>query len=60
MTDYREKLIDRMIHIYGFENPAVIEFCHMCENWEVNDWNDKCLTIIVECHEVDPVVDFED
>lgn len=27
----REKLIDRMTHIYGFENPIVIEFCKVCE-----------------------------
>jgi hypothetical protein len=26
MTEFREKLLDRMIRLYGFENPMVIEF----------------------------------
>lgn len=28
----REALLDRMIHIYGFENPRVIDFCHKVDN----------------------------
>lgn len=57
MTHYRERLIDRMIAIYGFENPIVIEFCRLCENWEITEWNDKVLTILVAAHEADPVLD---
>ena len=55
MTTYRENLVDRLCHIYGFENPIVIEFCRLCENWAVNDWNDKALTLLVEAHEADPI-----
>ena len=57
MTNFRENLIDRMIRLYGFENPMVIEFCRMCEDLEVNDWNDRELTILVEAHEAYPVFD---
>ena len=57
MTNFRENLIDRMIRLYGFENPIVIEFCRMCENLEVNDWNDRELSILVEAHETTPVFD---
>lgn len=53
MTAYRENLIDRMIAIYGLENPIVIEFAHLCEDWEENDWNNKVLTILVEAHEAE-------
>ena len=57
MTNFRENLIDRMIRLYGFENPMVIEFCRMCEDWENNQWNDKVLRILVEAHEANPVFD---
>ena len=59
MTKCREKLIDRMIAIYGLENSIVIEFARLCENWESTEWNDKVLTLMVGAHEADPVV-FED
>lgn len=49
----RENLMDRMIRIYGYENPIVIEFCRLCEEWEENDWNNKVLTILVEAHEAE-------
>ena len=54
MTAYRENLIDRMIAIYGLENPIVIEFARMCETWEDNEWNDKVMRIMVEAHEASP------
>lgn len=56
MTKCREKLIDRMTAIYGFENPIVIDFCRLCEDWESTEWNDKVLTIMVGAHEADPVI----
>lgn len=56
MTTCREKLIDRMTAVYGLENPIVIDFCRLCENWEINDWNDKALTLLVEAHEADPMI----
>lgn len=54
MTICRENLIDRMIAIYGLENPIVIEFAEWCERWEENEWNNKALTILVEAHEAEP------
>ncbi len=54
MSVYRENLIDRMCHIYGLENPIVIEFARMCEKWEENEWNNKVLRILVEAHEAEP------
>ena len=51
MTTYREHLIDRMTHIYGLENPIVIEFCRYCENWADSEENDNLLTSYVETHE---------
>lgn len=44
----KEKLIDRMVRIYGFENPIVIEFCRMCERGEIIE---DLLELIVEAHE---------
>lgn len=54
MSEIRENYIDRMIAIYGLENPIVIEFCRLCENWEDNSWNNKILQLLVEAHEADP------
>ena len=56
MTNFRESLIDRMIRIYGYEHEIVINFCHICETWEDNSWNNKCLSILVQSHEAAPVV----
>lgn len=44
----RENLIDRMIRIYGFENPVTIEFAEMCENPK---WDTHLLETIVKSHE---------
>ena len=55
MTTYREHLIDRMTHIYGLENPIVIQFANMCEKYVDNAWNDDVLRLLVEAHEKDPV-----
>ena len=54
MTEYRKNLIDRMIRIYGFEHPLVIDFCKLCESaW----MSDKALTTTVECHEEYPIME---
>lgn len=47
----KEKLIDRMVRIYGFENPIVIEFCSLCERKENTE---DILELIVEMHEKFP------
>ena len=56
----REKLIDRMIRIYGFENPIVIWFCRLCEEWEDIEDRDRLLEVIVKAHEEYPQFDDED
>ena len=56
----REKLIDRMIRIYGFENPIVIWFCRLCEEWEDIEDRDRLLETIVKSHEEFPQLDTED
>ena len=48
MTIFKEKLIDRMIHIYGFKHECVIEFARLCES---NFVDEKYLETIVKCHE---------
>ena len=55
----REKLIDRMIHIYGFENPIVIEFCNLCEAWKDIEDRDHLLEVIVKSHEEFPQLNDE-
>ena len=55
MTAYREHLVNRLIHIYGFEDPIVIQFAEMCERYADNSWNDDILRLLVEAHEADPV-----
>ena len=56
----REKLIDRMIHIYGFENPIVIKFCRLCEEWEETEEKNRLLEVVVELNEEHPQFDTED
>ena len=50
----RENLIDRMIRIYGFEHPIVIQFAELCERMEYTEANDKALMMLVESHEENP------
>jgi len=57
MNEYRQNLADRVIAIYGLENPIAIQFVEMCEKWEVNDWNDNILRILAESHEKEPYFD---
>lgn len=60
MNTTREKLIDRMIRIYGFEHALVIQFAELCERCTNGATNDKKLTILVEAHEANPVLDEEE
>lgn len=60
MSEFREKLIDRMIAVYGMENEIVIEFCNLCEDFVETDWNNECLSVLVESHEACPVYLIED
>lgn len=54
----REKLLDRMIRIYGFEHELVIEFAEMIENPK---YKTEILETLVKCHEAHPqITDEED
>lgn len=57
MTKLRENLVDRMIRIYGFENPIVIDFCNCCETFPNDEAHDKTLRTLVVVHEECPVMD---
>lgn len=50
----RENLIDRMIRIYGFEHPIVIQFIDLCERMADTEYNNKALMILVKAHEENP------
>lgn len=50
----KENLIDRMIRIYGFEHPIVIQFAELCERMAHTEANDKALMMLVEAHEEYP------
>ena len=56
MNTMRENLLDKMIKIYGFEHPIVIEFAKLCERMEDIAIYDKTLRILVESHEEYPVL----
>ena len=57
MNTMRKNLIDRMVRIYGFEHPVVIEFTELCERWEDTKNNDTILRLAVEYHEEYPVLE---
>jgi len=52
----RENLINRMIRLYGFENPIVIEFAKLCERWIGPN---ILLEAIVKAHEAHPYMSME-
>ena len=54
MSEYRDSLITRMIHIYGFEHEATIGFVKMCETYPENFETNYALTQYVEAHEQHP------
>lgn len=43
----KDTYLDRMIHLYGFEHPAVIQFAELMERGA----SDETLRTIVESHE---------
>ena len=50
----REELMNRMIRLYGFENPITIDFCRLCEEWPNTEAYDNALATLVKCHEEAP------
>lgn len=53
-TPWERNLIDRMIRIYGFEHPIVIQFAELCERMADTEYNNKALMTLVEVHEKNP------
>jgi len=54
MTENRQKLLDRIIRIYGYEHEITIDFAKMCENYLNVEIFDKTLEALVKCHEEYP------
>ena len=57
MTKFREELLDRMIKLYGFEHPLVIQFAQSCLCYtdpSLAPMWDGVLKTLVECHEANP------
>lgn len=52
----REQLLDRMIRIYGFEHPIVIDFAKAMERGV----STESLRAMVECHEACPYAEEEE
>ena len=50
----REELMNRMIRLYGFESPIIIDFCRLCEEWPNTEAYDNALATLVKCHEETP------
>lgn len=51
----RNQLMDAMVRLYGMESRLTIEFFHLCDWWEENEWNNRALNILVEAHEANPL-----
>ena len=55
MNKIREQLADRIIRLYGFENPITIDFCRLCEEWPDTEAYDSAPATLVKCHEEAPL-----
>lgn len=60
MTEFRNELLSRMIHLYGFENENTIAIAHMCETYPQAPIYDRAIEILVESHEIYPVYTLDD
>lgn len=54
MNNFRKSLVNRMIALYGFENPVTINFAELAEVWRGEE---STLRIIVESHESCPWIE---
>jgi len=54
MTEKRQKLLDRIIRIYGYEHEITIDFAKMCENYPNGENCEKALETLVKIHESRP------
>lgn len=48
MSEYRKNLVDRMIRLYGFEDPATIAVAAKAEQWPNDERHDRSLLHLVE------------
>lgn len=55
MNKNRERMLDEMIRIYGFEHEVVIEFAKLCETWELD--KDNLLEAILKAHKEFPQIE---
>lgn len=55
MTEFRENLLTRMIHIYGFEHEVTIQYANVLENAPQTEESDRKLEVIVMYHEQYPL-----
>ena len=46
--------MNRMIRLYGFENPITIDFCRLCEEWSNTEAYDNALAVLAKCHKEAP------
>ena len=51
MTEFRNELLSRMIHLYGFENEHTVNFAMLCERFPDDFLHDTVLEECVEAHE---------
>jgi hypothetical protein len=57
MTENRQKLLDRMIRIYGYEHEITIKYAEMLEKFPPEEIYENTLRILVESHEEFPQLD---
>lgn len=51
MSEERKELVNRIIRLYGHENPITIQFVKMCEEYDETRWNNAVLNLFVEAEE---------
>lgn len=52
--------IDRMINLYGFEHPIVVEFCRFVETYSTQPHINEIFEAIVKAHEEAPIGWYEE
>lgn len=55
--EFRKNLLDKIIAIYGMKHEITIAIAEMCERYPLNEIYDKTLAILVECHEMYPMLE---
>lgn len=58
MTEHRKDLLEKLIKVYNGKNEITDTFESLCEDYDVNEYNDRALEILVEIHSKDPVKEY--